>query len=94
MGGREVDQGAPFLRLANLCERLELTTRRPELARLVGDFLRSLHEEETPAAVYLIVGTIFPESDPRRLDVSWKTVRKVLSGLDRGASGRNPLAIP
>ena len=71
----------PFARLAQLGEQLERTSKRRELAALLADFLESLSPEETPAAVRLTIGQVFPEWDGRTLNVSWKAVIKVVDGL-------------
>ena len=71
----------PFAALANLCERLEGTTKRLELADSVAQFLLKLAPEEVPAGVRLIIGQVFPEWDGRALDLSWKAVARVVDGL-------------
>ncbi|HIC94295.1 MAG TPA: ATP-dependent DNA ligase [Anaerolineae bacterium] len=71
----------PFAALANLCERLEGTTKRLELADSVAQFLLKLAPEEVPAGVRLIIGQVFPEWDGRALDLSWKAVARMVDGL-------------
>jgi DNA ligase-1 len=71
----------PFVKLAHLGEQLERTTKRLELAALLADFLRGLPPQETPPAVRLTIGQVFPEWDGRALNVSWKAVMTVMDGL-------------
>jgi DNA ligase-1 len=67
----------PFSELAELCYRLEDTSKRNEKINLISGFLNSLHPDEVYPAVLLIVGSIFPEFDDRTLDVGWRTLQKV-----------------
>jgi DNA ligase-1 len=73
--------GIPFSRLAELGERLSLTSKRSELADLVAQFLQELAPAEIPAAVRLTIGQIFPEWDGRTLNLSWKVLMSVIDGL-------------
>jgi len=70
-------EGTPFLELANLCAELEKTTKKKEKSHLISGFLRRLREEEIAPAVFLIVGTVFPESDQRVLEVGGRTLWKI-----------------
>jgi len=63
-----------------LCRNLEATTKRKEKTTLIAGFLRRLEPDEVAPAVLLLAGTVFPEFDPRSLDVGWSTVRSVLDG--------------
>ncbi len=71
----------PFSKLAELCKALEATTKRTEKTRLISAFLRTLEPDEVAPAVLLVVGQIFPEFDPRTLEVGWSTMKRV---LDKG----------
>ncbi len=79
----EAIMSTPFAALANLCEKLEGTTKRLELADSVAQFLLKLAPEEVPAGVRLIIGQVFPEWDGRALDLSWKAVARVVEGLTK-----------
>jgi len=46
---------------------------------LIAGFLRRLEPDEVAPSVLLLAGTVFPEFDPRSLDVGWSTVRGVLN---------------
>lgn len=70
----------PFSTLAGLCKTLEATTKRKEKSRMLAEFLRGLELDEVAPAVLLVVGSIFPEFDPRALEVGWRTMRGVLDG--------------
>src|SRR2546428_192218 len=67
-----------FVRLAELTQQLEATTKRLEKRALLAAFLRSLRRDEVAPAVHLIVGRIFAESDARALNVGWATLKKAL----------------
>ena len=86
-------EGTPFLELANLCQKLEETTKRKEKTRLISSFLRGLREEEIASAVYLIVGTVFPEWDPRVLEIGARTVWKILDKSKQATLVPKPLTI-
>ncbi len=70
----------PFRELAELCMSLEATTKKTEKTTLISLFLKRLDPEEVSPAILLIIGAVFPEFDPRSLDIGWKTVKKVIKG--------------
>ncbi len=67
-----------FSELAALCEALEKTRKRKEIARMVGGFLKRLPVDEVPLAVNLILGKAFPK---RPLDVSGASIIELLPDL-------------
>jgi DNA ligase-1 len=83
----------PFTRLAELCKALEATTKRTEKTRLISKFLRGLEPDEIAPAVLLIVGQIFPEFDPRTLEIGWSTMKRVLEKGKQTTLLRNQLSI-
>ncbi|RLI10675.1 DNA ligase [Candidatus Bathyarchaeota archaeon] len=83
----------PFSDLAELCATLEATTKQKEKTRLLAAFLRRLEPGEIAPAVLLIVGFIFPEFDPRTLEVGWRTMRRVLEGGRQTTLTEEPLTI-
>ncbi len=87
-------EGTPFLELANLCQKLEETTKRKEKIRLASSFLRRLKEEEIAPAVRLIVGTVFPEWDSRVLEIGGRTVWKIMDKGKQATLVSKPLTIP
>jgi DNA ligase-1 len=66
-----------FNSLAQLCLKLEKTSKRNNKISLISDFLKSLKSDEVYPAVLLLVGSIFPEFDDKTLDVGWKTLEKI-----------------
>jgi len=70
-----------FRDLAYLCERLEATTKRNLMISMVADFLRRLDKEEIEPAISMMLGRPFPKWDPRKLDVSWATLSRVIQRL-------------
>ena len=77
-----------FRDLAYLCEHLEATTKRNLMISMVADFLKRLNKEEIEPAISMILGRPFPKWDPRKLDVSWATLSKVIQRLT-GTSWRD-----
>ncbi len=69
-----------FAELASLCEDLEKTKKRKEIAHIVGDFLKSVSPEEVPLAVNLILGRAVPG---KPLDVSGTAILQILPDLIR-----------
>jgi len=66
-----------FQTLAELCEKLETTSKRTLMVSLVAEFLKRLDADEVEPAASMILGRPFPKWDQRTLEVSWAT----LSGL-------------
>jgi len=85
-------QETHFTALVELCAKLQQTARRTEMVQLVGAFLHSLGEEEIGPAVLLIIGMVFPASDPRTLNLSWRTIQRVEDDLSLERD-RRPLTI-
>lgn len=82
-----------FRDLVSLCEKLEATAKKLEKTQLISDFLHILKEEEILPVVLLIVGRIFPDTDPRTLEVSWRTIQRVKRGLEKKPPLEKPLTI-
>ncbi len=74
----------PFLELAQLCRKIEATTKRNEKTALISDFLKSLNPEEVAKATLFLAGKAFPESDPRVLEISYATISE--AGRNLGQS--------
>jgi len=70
-----------FRALADLCEKLEATTKRTFMVDLVADFLKQLQADEVEPAVSMILGRPFPKWDQRVLEVSWATLTNVIKRL-------------
>jgi DNA ligase-1 len=80
-----------FSTLATLCQQLEGTTKKLEKSALISGFLQKLQPEEIAPAVLLLLGKIFPATDPRTLNVSWRTLQKVEAQVAK--SKKAPLSI-
>ncbi len=74
-----------FLVFANLCKRLEQTTKRNEKIRLITAFLKKLREEEIMPSVSFLTGKPFPDSEGKTLDLGGTTLWKI-SKLDKQTS--------
>jgi DNA ligase-1 len=67
-----------FRVVAELCERLEATSRRKLMVNAVADFLNHLNADEVESAVCMLLGRAFPKWDQRTLEVSWRTLSRVI----------------
>jgi len=70
-----------FQVLAELCEKLEATSKRTVMVDLVADFLNQLVADEVESAVSMILGRAFPKWDQRVLEISWATLSAVIKRL-------------
>jgi DNA ligase-1 len=68
----------PFKALAELCEKLEATTKRLLMTDLVADFLNSLEAREVEPAVSMILGRPFPKWSQQTLETSWATLSEII----------------
>lgn len=83
----------PFMKLAALCEDLARTSKRTVKTQLISAFIRELEEDEISLAVCFIAGRAFPESDSRVLDISARTLGKVLERSKQPPLVQEPLTI-
>jgi len=70
-----------FRVLAELCEKLEATSKRTLMIDLAAEFLRRLHVNEVEPATSMILGRALPKWDQRTLEVSWATLSGVIKRL-------------
>ena len=68
-----------FSEIATLCESLEKTKKRKDIAKMVGNFLTGITKAEIPEAVNLILG----RAAYRPLDLSGAAVTEVLNEIVR-----------
>jgi DNA ligase-1 len=66
---------------------------RKEKTRLIAEFLRGLEPGEVVPAVLMIVGSVFPEFDPRTLEVGYMTMKRVLEGGRQTTLVEEPLTV-
>jgi len=83
----------PFSKFAELCRKLESTTKRTEKVSRVADFLRALDADEVAPAVSFTTGRPFPESDERVLEVGGQTIWKVHRNTGQSALVQSPVTI-
>lgn len=67
-----------FLDLATLGEQLAATKKKLEHSALIGAYLKQIAPEEIAPASRLLIGRIFPESDPRIVNISGAALNRVL----------------
>jgi len=72
-----------FRTLAELCEKLETTSKRTLMVSLVAEFLKRLHADEVEPATSMILGRPFPKWDQRTLEVSWATLSDLIKRLTK-----------
>ena len=70
-----------FRVLAELCEKLEATSKRTIMVNLVANFLKQLNADEIEPATSMILGQGFPKWDQRTLEVSWTTLSGIIKRL-------------
>ena len=70
-----------FKALAELCEKLESTTKRISMVNLVAEFLKGLEPQEVEPAVSMILGRPFPKWSQQTLEVSWATLSEIIKRL-------------
>jgi len=83
----------PFATFAQLCRKLESTTKRTEKIAYLVDFLRNLDSDEVAPAVSFTTGRPFPESDERVLDVGGQTIWRVHRSAGQSALVQAPVTI-
>jgi DNA ligase-1 len=83
----------PFSKFADLCHKLESTTKRTEKVGYLVNFLRTLDQDEVAPAVSFATGRPFPESDERVLDVGGQTMWKVHRTSGQSALIQKPVTI-
>ncbi|MCS7115421.1 MAG: ATP-dependent DNA ligase [Nitrososphaerota archaeon] len=71
----------PFKALAELCEKLEATTKRTSMISLVANFLEKLEPSEVEPAVLMLLGRPFPKGSHQVLEVSWATLSEIIKRL-------------
>jgi DNA ligase-1 len=78
-----LQKNTEFRALAELCEKLEATTKRNAKVDLTSAFLKALNPEEVEPAVSMLLGRAFPKWDQRDLEVSWATLSNILNQLTK-----------
>ncbi|MFH1821112.1 MAG: hypothetical protein ABH852_01545 [Methanobacteriota archaeon] len=63
-----------FWDFAEVCEKLESTTKRTEMVNLTSDFLKKLKPEEIDPAASMLLDRPFPNTSDERFDLSRATL--------------------
>ena len=79
-----------FSTLAQLGEQLAATKKKLEHRALIGAYLRTLPPDEIAIGARLLIGRVFPESDPRTLNLSGSAIDRVLEQIT-GALSREAI---
>ncbi len=72
-----------FKALAELCEKLEATTKRLLMVSLVAEFLDNLEADEVEPAVSMVLGRPLPRRSQQTLDVSWATLSRIIKRITK-----------
>lgn len=72
-----------FKELADLCDKLEATSKRGEMVDLVAGLLRRLQPDEVEPAVSMLLGRPIPKWSSKTLEVSWVTIHDLIIRLAR-----------
>src|SRR5467141_4781460 len=83
----------PFLELAQLCRKVEATSKRNEKIGLISAFLKAITQEEVPLSTLFLAGKAFPESDPRVLEISYATISDASKNLGQSRLNEHSLTI-
>ncbi len=82
-----------FLALARLCRELEATTKRNQKIAMIAEFLKRVRPEEVGDTALFLSGKVFPESDPRVLEVSYATISEAGRNTGQAQLTVGPLTI-
>jgi len=74
-----------FQRLAEVMEAIAATTSKREKVALLGEYLKSLEDEDLEVACTYLTGSPFPAGDPRQLNVGWSALADLILEIS-GAS--------
>jgi DNA ligase-1 len=72
-----------FKELAELCDKLEATSKRGEMVDLVAGFLRKLQPDEVEPAVSMLLGRPVQKWSSKTLEVSWATLHELIFRITR-----------
>lgn len=75
-----------FEELTQVGEALAGTRKKLEHAAIIGAYLKALPPDEIPIAARLLIGQVFPEGDPRILNVSGAAISRVIAQEIGGTS--------
>lgn len=84
----------PFLKFAEVCDRLQATAGKKEKTGILAEFLPSVETDELAIVSYFLLGKIFPDHDPRTLNVSWQTIQKISQELQPTPVRGESMSIP
>ncbi|MBU0929808.1 MAG: ATP-dependent DNA ligase [Nanoarchaeota archaeon] len=68
-----------YLKLVKVYEALEKTTKRLEKTEIISNFIKDISAEELEYIIHLIEGSVFPESDERKIGMSSQLMLKVIA---------------
>ena len=68
-----------YLKLAELYDKIEKTTKRIEKTEIIANFIKNTKEKEIGHIIYLLEGLVFPPWDERKLGLSSQLSIKIIS---------------
>jgi DNA ligase-1 len=81
--GDSTSPQSEFLDFANIGEAIAATPAKLEKTRLLSDYLRGLTSQQLPIAATYFTGRVFPQSDPRILQVGWAVIFRALQNATK-----------
>jgi DNA ligase-1 len=76
--GKPCASHSEFATFAQIGESIGATAAKSEKVRVLGDYLRTLDEEQLPVATTYFTGRIFAQSDPRTLQVGASIIYRAI----------------
>ncbi|GAG35891.1 unnamed protein product, partial [marine sediment metagenome] len=68
-----------YIKLVDVYQRLESTTKRLEKTFIISEFLKTIKEEELQTTIILLQGRVFPQWDERKIGVASRLVLKAIN---------------
>lgn len=77
---------ASFLIFSEVCDKIEKTTKRNEIIDIVISLFNKIPVKELPYAIVLLSGHIFPPWENKVLNISWRSIYKVIKRITKVTS--------
>lgn len=83
----------PLFSLVSVCQSLASTRKRLKKREIISSFLKELEPEEIGPAVLLIIGSIFPETESKTLNIGYRTIQKASGKTKQSSLTQEPLTV-
>lgn len=71
-------QGDDLMTFSTIAERIRATAGKLEKIRRLSDYLATLETEDAARAALYLTGRVFPQADPRTLNLGWAVIKRAL----------------